>query len=296
VSGESADSNGYGNAVATPDASVRDAEFDSLIEEMASDFSHPNWIEVEQLAEQVGHLPLATIDLWRRFARSSRGMAALALRFGNLRTDFLYRFAQELPFSWETVAWEDWRSAACLSERYCKDLFPEDSYRAVFDSFLKSRIDSFSAEFGSLFYVLGIVSAAYFEDAKNDVARLRVGGLMAGGWLFQGENSLLMNLRRSRSGDNDEWPSGFKELVSKSRKDAAMARYLCPDHFGFQDSVINLPLVVASQLVINKTADWFNNPTMIHALRTHRAFDPDWFDEAFNQTIARCLADGLLDN
>jgi hypothetical protein len=296
VSGESADASGYANAVATPDASVRHAEFDSLIEAMASDFSHPNWIEVEQLAAQVGHLPLATIDLWRRFARSSRGMAALALRFGNLRTDFLYRFAQELPFSWETVAWEDWRSAACLSEGYCKDLFPEDSYRAVFDSFLKSRIDSFSAEFGSLFYVLGILSAAYFEDAKNDVARLKVGGLMAGGWLFQGENSLLMDLRRSRSGDNDEWPGGFKELVSKSRKDAAMARYLCPDHFGFQDSVINLPLVVASQLVINETADWFNDPTRIHALRTHRAFDPDWFDEAFNQTIARCLADGLLDH
>ena len=30
-------------------------------------------------------------------------------------------------------------------------------------------------------------------------------------------------------------------------------------------------------------------------LRACRSFDPDWFAEAFNLTIARCLADGLLD-
>jgi hypothetical protein len=71
---------------------------------------------------------------------------------------------------------------------------------------------------------------------------------------------------------------------------------MCPTPLGPLDSEINLPLVVSSQMVLNKTAEWFHDPAMIHALRTHRAFDPDWFDEAFNQTIARCLADGLLDH
>lgn len=294
--GEAAVSNEYVSAIATPEVAARLTALDGLIEALAADFSHPNWIEVEQLAEQVGHLPLATFDLWRRFAQSSRGMAALALRFGNLKAEFLYRFAHELPFSWETVAWHDWRSGAHLSERYCKEIFPEDAYRAVFDSFFKSRIDSFSAEFGGLFYVLGILSADYFEDARNDVARLKIGGQMASGWLFQGENSSLMKLRRSHYGDNEEWPSSFTELVSESRNDPAIAKYMCSERLGFQDSVINLPLLVASQLALNKTTGWFRDAAMIHALRTHRAFDPDWFDEAFNQTIARCLADALLDH
>jgi hypothetical protein len=33
---------------------------------------------------------------------------------------------------------------------------------------------------------------------------------------------------------------------------------------------------------------------MIHDLRTHIAFDQDWFTEAYNLTIARCLSTGLL--
>jgi len=294
VGGEIADGNDYANIVATGDDSERSNGLDKLIESLASDHSHPNWIEVEQLAEQVGHLPLETFDLWRRFARSSPGMAALALRFGNLKTDFLYRFAQELPFCWETVAWHDWRTGAHLSERYCKELFPEDTYKLVFDAFLRSRIESFAAEYGALFYVLGIVSADYFEEARNDVARLKIGGQMANGWLFQGGDSLLNKLR-CRHGDNEEWPSSFNTLVSTSKQNPAIAKYMCSDRFGHVDSVINLPLVVASQMVLDKTGGWFCDPAMIHALRTHRAFDPDWFDEAFNQTIARCLADGLLD-
>lgn len=294
VGGKVAGANDYANIVAIGDDSERSDGLDKLIESLASDHSHPNWIEVEQLAEQVGHLPLETFDLWRRFARSSPGMAALALRFSNLKADFLYRFAQELPFCWETIAWNDWRMAAHLSESYCREIFPEDTYKTVFDSFLRSRIETFAAEFGALFYVLGIVSAAYFAEARNDVARLKIGGQMAGGWLFQGGDSLLNKLR-CRHGDNEEWPSSFKTLVSTSEHNAAIAKYMCSDRFGHVDSVINLPLVVGSQMVLNKTGDWFCDPAMIHALRTHRAFDPDWFDEAFNQTVARCLADGLLD-
>jgi len=30
-------------------------------------------------------------------------------------------------------------------------------------------------------------------------------------------------------------------------------------------------------------------------LRNYQAFDPDWFEEAYNQTVAHCFADGLLD-
>jgi len=222
-------------------------------------------------------------------------MAALALRFGNLKTEFLYRFAQELPFCWETIAWPDWRTAAQLSESYCKEVVPEDSHKLVFDVFLKSRIESFAAEFGALFYVLGIVSADYSDEARNDVARLKIGGQMAGGWLFDGGDSLLNKLR-CRHADNEEWPASFKTLVNSSERDSAIAKYICPKRFPVVDSVVNLPLVVASQMVSNKSGEWFSDPALIHALRTHRAFDPDWFDEAFNQTIARCLADGLLDN
>ncbi|MES9817795.1 MAG: hypothetical protein ABW155_14155 [Candidatus Thiodiazotropha sp.] len=44
-----------------------------------------------------------------------------------------------------------------------------------------------------------------------------------------------------------------------------------------------------------QTIDWFHNAERIHALRNYQAFDPDWFEEAYNQTVAHCFADGLLD-
>src|SRR5262249_47720060 len=153
--------------------------------------------------------------------------------------------------------------------------------------FLKSRIDSLAAEFGSLAYVLGILSADYFESARLEAAGLRIVGRTANDRLFRGSSSSLMNLRRTHYGDKEEWPCSFLDLISESRNTSGIAEYMCLDRLGFQDSVINLPLVLSSQMVLNKTADWFRDPALIHALRTHRAFDPDWFDEAFNQTIAQ---------
>ena len=67
---------------------------------LASDFLNEDWEKVEQLAGQVGHLPLPTLDIWRRFAHSPRGMAALALRLSSLKPEFITRFSQELPFAW----------------------------------------------------------------------------------------------------------------------------------------------------------------------------------------------------
>lgn len=293
--GETSTSNEYATAVSIGNTAARLAALDSLIVSLASDFSRPNWLEVEQLADQIGHLPLETIDLWRRFARSSAGMAALALRFGNLKPEFLYRFARELPFCWETVSWNDWREAARRSEAYCKEIFSEESYKTVFEAFFRSRIESLSAEFGFLAFSLGSISADFLEDARRDLVGLKFLGQAARDYLFRGENSLLMNLRRTHYGDNEEWPSGFSDLLSESRNDPTIAVYLCSERLGFQDSVINLPLIVGSQVALNRTADWFSNAALIHSLRTHRAFDPDWFDETFNQTIARCLADGVLD-
>ncbi len=290
VHGEVDGNNEYANAIATRQG------LDTLIEALAADFSHPNWVEVEQLAEQVGHLPLATFDLWRKFARSSRAMAALALRFSNLRTEFLYRFAQELPFSWECVPWSDWRIAARLSNCHCRELFAEPDAQTVFKTFFHARIVSLAAEYGSLAYVLGILSGEFFEDARLEATGLRIIGSTATNRLLNGAESALMDLRRSHYGDNEEWPGSFLDLVAECRGNPSIAKYMYPERLGFQDSVINLPLVLSVQVVLGTTAEWFRDPGQIHALRTHRAFDPDWFDEAFNWTIAQCLWDGLLDD
>jgi len=295
VPGERTGENEYIEAISLQDETSRHAVLDAFILTLAADFLHPNWLEVEQLAGQIGHLPLETLDLWRRFARSSEGMAALALRFSNLPIHFLYRFAQELPFAWETVSFVNWRKAMDLGETQCKVLFGTDDFLAVFKNFLDSRRKDFSAEFGSLFYVLGILSSKYFDEGKKDADLIRAGGPFAADWLFKFADGPLMKLRRDHHADTEEWPQGFKELLSSSRHDSQASRYVFEESLGYQDEVINIPLILAAQSAFAKTEMWFADPAKIHLLRHFRAFDPDWFDEAFNQTIARCFADGLLD-
>lgn len=286
---------GLANAVNIVNQAEREAAIDAEIESMSWNFMNDGWTEIEQLAGQVGHLPLATLDIWRRFARSPVGMASMALRFGKLPNGFLSRFDQELPFAWETVTFSAWKQAvACLLEQ-CRQSFEPAAGKIVFESHLDSRIKDITAQHGSLQYLLGIATTEHSSpEVKQQLNLLKHVGASAGQQLFQGEDSLLQRLRQSHC--DDQWPSGLNLMLAHARKQTDIADYLCREKFDFADGVINLPLLLAAQVATNQTQEWFAEPQSVNVLRSHLAFDPEWFEEAFNQTIARCLAAGLLYN
>jgi hypothetical protein len=103
-----------------------------------------------------------------------------------------------------------------------------------------------------------------------------------------------MQLRQSHS--EETWPDDARLILKQAQSQADVAQFLSREKLGYQDGVINLPLLLAAQVATNKTVDWFTRADYLHILRTHRAFDPEWFDDAYNLTIARCLAVGLLDD
>lgn len=295
VGDESASDRHYVRSITIKERAGRESALDEFIEAIASDFEHPGWIEVNQLASQVGHLPLSTLDLWRRFVCSSKAMAALALRLNDFRGDFLARFDNELPFSWDTVAFAHWKSAAKQLKAQIDGSYPEEQASIIFTTFLKSRVGDLTADFGSLFSLFGIIQSDYLEEERAECAQVRAFGKQAGVYLFAGEFSPLMQLRRSHLSDEVEWPVGFDELLAAARRDPKVKPYLYTERLGFQDGVINLPLILAARVALGKTDDWYSDPRNISILHDHRNFDPDWFDEAFNVTIARCFANGLFD-
>ena len=292
IDGDSMAQSALARTLMLVEASARETALDEVIAEMALDFQHEGWPELEQLAAQVGHLPLATLDLWRRFARSPDAMAALAFRFGNLPAEFVDRFAHELPFAWEAVGFSAWRDAISYLLAQCKVTFGEGS-EVVFRHHLKSRIESLTARHGALQYLLGIASSPYDAEAKGHVGLLRYLGSISDGKLLGDEDSLVMRLLRTHA--EDQWPEGANTIIASARADKKMLPLLCPERFGFHDSAINLPLLLAAQAAQDATAHWFGNATSIHHLRTHRAFDPEWFDDAYNHTISYCLARGTFD-
>lgn len=284
--------NCFVRAISVPDRVLRENTIDNLIAELTSDFDNPAWNEVNQTARQLGHLPLSRLDVWRRFARSPQAMAALAFRYNDFTGRFLTRFASELPFSWDTIAFCDWKAAAGKL-RYQTDRLFGDSAPQIFSAFLQSRIKDLTAEFGTLAFLLGIIQANYFDDAARQAIALREAiGPSAADYLFAGESSLLMRLRRINF--DEQWPR-YDEIIDAAKDDRDTRRYMYYENLGFQNTVINLPLILAADVAFGKVHAWFDDPARLHALEQCRNFDPDWFDEAYNYTIARCYSDGLFD-
>jgi len=292
VAGEVDTDSPLAQAIGIVDPGARETALDKVVAAMAADFLESCWLELERLAGQIGHLPLTTLDLWRRLARSPQGMAALALRFGSLPQGFLDRFEQELPFSWETISFVTWRRAMECLLRQCKGSIGVEAGMTVFPLHLSTRIQDLSANHGALAYLLGIASADFLPDAKQKTQLLVYAGRLSAQQLFDGAESLSMKLRQRHA--DDQWPSGFNPILAPARSQSGVAGMLHPQALGYPDGAINLPLLLAAQAATHQTDNWFTHPAHIHLLRAHRAFDPDWFDEAYNLTIARCLADGLL--
>ena len=293
ISGEFTPGSELARAFNFADQEERNNALDCLVTQLAEDFADPSWQEISRLAEVVGHLPLTTLDIWRRFAHSARGMAALAFRCGKLPHRFVSRFEKELPFAWETIPFTVWKKAIKQSFEYCRGIFPDEIAKMTFDAHTERRINILAASHGGLSFLLGLASMEFFIEKQRDAQILRTLGEHARQQLFFGENSRLMNLRRLHG--EDEWVADTDGLLEKRWSDSKISRYRHSENYGFQNHVIGAPLLLAAESATSESASWLKDPAKIHLLRTFRAFDPEWFDEAYNWTIVRCLADGLLD-
>lgn len=295
VRGETSPGDILTQAIDLADHRQRPKELVKVVNTLAGDFLHTGWLEVEQLAGQLGHLSLTALDVWRSFVQSSSGMAALAFRLGNFPADFVNRFSRELPFAWETISFAAWRQAMLALQKQCLQMFGEETGAAMAGMQLQKEIEELCNDQNALQYLLGI-SKALLDPEKNnqEIVGLKFGlGPMAEAELFQGDNCHLQKLLRNHA--REQWPTGCDEVLQRAREDETLAKYLCPDSHGFHDPVINLPLLLAVQCVLGQSEEWLQDAGRIRLMRACRVFDHAWFAEAYNLTIARCLADGLFD-
>ena len=111
--------------------------------------------------------------------------------------------------------------------------------------------------------------------------------------LFHGEHSRVQRLLHVNR-ETMRWPDGFEAQIQAARMDGH-GQYFCPQSFGLRDPVINAPVLLALNAVsgdsINLVGDEMNQ---IETIRNIQSFDPEWFAEAFDLTIARCIATGAI--
>lgn len=294
VAGSVATDTPLASSIGLADPGEREAALDACCEAMAVDFLDPSWVEVDRLMNLVGHLPLATLDLWRCFAHSSNAMAALAFRFSNWPPSFLERFAQELPFAWECVSFSSWVQAMACLQHQLSSVFGTEGGSAILGTYLDSRLADLPSLHPALAGPLGIASSAYRPAARREAQALKMVGMVQSHLiLFDGPDCEMMKLRQRRA--NEEWPQGLNAILKRSASMELIKDIGCQESHQFADSVINLPVALAADVASQSTKHWFESPEFIQTLRAHYAFDPEWFDTAYHLTIARCLSRGLLE-
>ena len=284
----------FANALALSEQAERYAALDDVVVTLSANFADPGWADIERLAAHLGHLPLSSLDVWRRFATSYQGMASLAFRIGTLPTGIVGRFATELPFLWELVPFAAWRVSIQALREQCLTWYGDADGAKVFDQHLARRIQDLSSSEHSLRALLESARDAVTGVISKDVAaaQLPMMSVTFAEQLFRGEGCRLQQFLRSNA--QAQWPGGVVGEIRAARRSSREVEYLCQGEYDFRDDAINLPILLALQSVTGEGRDWLSKPETIPLLRVHQAFDPDWFADAFDLTVARCLSTGLL--
>jgi hypothetical protein len=283
-------------ALGIPTERQRLDALDAVITALAQYFISDDWRLVEQLAVQLGHLPLSTLDLWRCFAQSMTGLAALAVRMGALPAGFAERFPNELPTVWEMIPLTAWVQAMRATMAQGTSWYGPEAGALVVSEYLDRRVQALASACPSLRVLLEVARGKAAGRINQDLRAAQNPGIdgFFAGQLFNGENSRVQHLLRNNA--DRQWPGGFAAELTVARQHGARP-YFCPFNHGFQDSVINLPILLA--LTLNTTmdlhVDWSHHPNFIRNVREVQSFDPEWFAEAFDLTVARCLATGRID-
>lgn len=298
IPGENPAASPLTRALALEDRVARSAALDAVIAGLAEDFGEPCWLELERLAGHLGHLPLGSFDLWRRLVHSPAAMVALALRLHtDLSPAFVARIAQELPFTWELIPFPVWVAGAQRLRQQCIAWFGNIHWRRELRRRLEDVQRTSSTEHPALSKLLGVVQCLALVEESAELKAMRRHDIddVFKEQLFGGRGSALNALLTGHA--DDEWPAAGKRLqwITHYRTIGGPgSALLCNDFHDYRDIVINLPILLAIQVATAQTDAWFAHPAHVYALRCVRAFDPDWFDTAFDLTIARCLSTGVL--
>jgi hypothetical protein len=224
------------------------------------------------------------------------GLAALAVRMGGLPAGFAERFPQRAAYCVGNDSLDRMGSGDARGMAQGASWYGPEAGGFVVSEYLDRRVQALASDCPSLRVLLEAARAigdrAHQPDLRNAAEspgmRLLCRAAIQRRKLHEFSTCCATTLTGSGQVDSRRnWPT-----------QAARARpYLCPANHGFHDSVINLPILLA--LTCNTTMDLsmlIGATTQTSSgIREVQSFDPEWFAEAFDLTVARCLATGRID-
>jgi hypothetical protein len=297
-------------ALAETDVRWRTHQIALAVQELAENFTHPDWALVEAILDQFAHLPLSVLNLWQAFVGNRRAMVALLMRpWGNGSTrsdaiDFGQRFSREFPFVWESVALNDWIEGARQLKECLAKLVP-DSARS--DRLWQGEVVQIRAAFPSLdtmlLWAMYKVSGQADEALREFLTPSRTTLAYESVRLWRGADAAVQQRLFAGMQDDERWPEHLaSEALEALVKDPSAQRTVgqhvgtlfWPQHNDFKWSVASTPIVLAISSSVGNIADWWLRPDVAIRLRQHRDFNRNWFENTFDAGFRMVLAAGML--
>ncbi len=258
-------------AVGIQDANNRMIAIKQLINTMATDFDHQGWHYIDMLWDKMGHLPLATFDIWKAFADNPHALVALLFHGED---ELLGRIPEEFPVMWELIPMCVWLDVFSCYYRHIENkhsatgrdkiIKPKLHYiEVMLDMENLSRILASSLGINQQKQNLTITDMKkHFIDAYQGI---------------EGYPGLL-----SRHITEDDWPPFLRPKIAKEFSDLPMElRDLIPQERDVSKPVANLPMILAHESVMG-TQKTLYDPIQVFKIKSIRDFDLEWFYFVFN--------------
>lgn len=276
-------------AIATEEPSTRRELVNIALDRLARNYDDADWCLVEQLANHLGHLPLTTLDIWSAFTRSPEAMAALALRISAFPANFLDRFAGEMPVIWESIPLRIWVDGMRSRNR-------QGSAAQVLTSRLLPEQRRYLISLQPSLWVLLELAECIVCGSATPEIRLAMSHAIDFRLKLFGNHLHPQCSYQDLLHDKAEaqWPMSFDEIVSKAVNGPA-GQYMLMDAAVFRRTVVNMPVLLGASAARNLEIPWLSDESRIRALRKIQDFSPEWFSDAFDLTVAQCVADGTAE-
>ena len=246
--------------------------------------AHPeddDWFLLEAIVENLGHLPLSGLDIWRVFSKKPRAMIMALLHCEGFAEKLAGRVSDELPFEWELCSPDDWVS--CVRELQ-SFWVAEGRTKGFARTLLACRSSMEITQPGLL---LGIDLARHLVMGTDDQSAKTL--LSSPGKLLVQQQRIL-NMAEGSSyhtllrRDDADLPSQFKYEIAVYLNKAAVQAFFDPFTLERRDHkwlAVGFPIWLGFEVAQGMSSQWLANTERLHALRLYRDFDREWFDTAY---------------
>jgi len=246
--------------------------------------AHPeddDWFLLEAIVENLGHLPLSGLDVWRVFSTKPRAMIMALLHCEGFAGKLAGRVSEELPYEWLLGSPADWIACVRTLQSFW---LAEGRAKGFARTLLECRSLMEIAQPGLLLAIdlaRHLVVVADDRSAKTLITSPRSLLVQQQHVLNEPKGSSFhMLLRR----DDDEWPSLLKHEIATFLNTSAVRAFFEPftlDRRDYKWSVIGFPIWLGFEVAQDRSYQWLANTEHLHALRLYRDFDREWFDTAY---------------